>query len=515
MLPRFRVRKLTKSATAKVLSAQLSHETNTFSQNATTLQSFAERVFLKDAQIAEALSGTACELAAHIDAARDHGWQLVQPLAAHATPSGRATRDTWQQLLEQVLSGCSPDLDGVILALHGAMATQGEDDAEGALLEAVRQVVGPEVPIVVTLDLHANVTDRMAECANAIYAYRTYPHVDQYPVAREAADCLQRLMQGPVRSRCVVAHAPLLDGCDHGRTHLPGVMTSLLTMAGDLRRSHAGVTEVAICAGFPWADIAQAGPSVTVSGTASADVLRQVAATVMEAIWSTRQQSSVRLLSLEEMVQSLADPVDAPVVISDFTDNPGHGAPGDGVRILAALLAAGQRKVALAGICDPASAALCAEAGVGAQVQLRLGAKQNPAVYGEPMAVTGTVLRVGDASYVCDGPMWRGITIKTGLTAVVEVEGLWVIVTSNNMQTIDQQAFLSQGIDPRQCAAVVVKSQQHFRGAFDPIASRTILVDSGGAVSSQLSRLPYQRVRRPVWPLDDPDFSLTYSVLEN
>ncbi|MEJ8851263.1 M81 family metallopeptidase [Variovorax rhizosphaerae] len=503
---------------AKVLSAQLSHETNTFSQTPTTLQSFAERVFLKNAQIAATLSGTACELAAHIDAARDHGWQLVQPLAAHATPSGRATRDTWRHLLQQVMSGCSPDLDGVILALHGAMAAEGENDAEGALLMAVREIVGPKVPIVVTLDLHANVTDRMAECANAIYAYRTYPHIDQYAVAREAADCLQRLMHEGLQSRCVVVHAPSLDGCDHGRTHLAGVMTSLLGMAADLRRSHEGVTEVAVCAGFPWADIEQAGPSVTVSGTASAAVLRRVGATLTEAIWSSRHETSVRLLTLHEMVQALAkrdEGEKAPMVISDFTDNPGHGAPGDGVRILAALLAAGQRKVALAGIYDAESAAACAAAGVGAQVHLRLGNKQNPAVYGEPLAVTGTVLRVGDAQFVCDGPMWAGITIKTGLTAVIEIAGLWVIVTSNNMQTTDRQAFLSQGIDPTQCAALVVKSQQHFRGAFDPIASRTILVDSGGAVSPRLRRLPYQRVRRPVWPLDDAAFSLTYSGLRD
>lgn len=506
---------MTRSARVKVLSAQLSHETNTFSQHSTTLQSFAERIFLKEGQIRGALSGTACEIAAHIDAARAYDWELTQPLAAHATPSGRATRDTWQQLLEQVLSGCSPDLDGVILALHGAMATQDEDDAEGALLAAIRRIVGPRVPIVVTLDLHANVTDRMAENVNAIYAYRTYPHVDQYSVARAATDCLKRLMDEPTRTRCVVARAPLLDGCDHGRTHAPGVMTSMLSLADDLRARHEGVTEIAICAGFPWADIAEAGPSVSVSGTASAEVLREVAAIVTRAIWDSRQQTSVQLLSLDEMVHVLSEPAEAPAVIADFTDNPGHGAAGDGVQILASLLAAGVRNVALAGIYDPESAALCAAAGVGAQVTLSLGAKQNPTVYGAPLEVTGKVLRVGDASYCCDGPMWRGITIKTGLTAVVEVDGVWVIVTSSNMQTTDQQAFLSQGIDPSQCAAVVVKSQQHFRGAFDPIASRTILVDSGGAVSPRLGRLSYQNVRRPVWPLDNPDFDITFSQLED
>lgn len=506
---------MTERSHPRVLSAQVSHETNTFSPTPTTLASFAARLLLKDGQIAETLQGTACELAAHIDAAHAHGWQLVQPLAAHAVPSGRATRETWQALSAQVLSACSPDLDGVILALHGAMATEDEDDAEGALLLAIRRIVGPDVPVVVTLDLHANVTDRMAECVNAMYAYRTYPHVDQYPLAQEAADCLDTLMRQPVRSRCVVAHAPLLDGCDHGRTHAPGVMTSLLALADDLKRRHEGVTEVAICAGFPWADIAQAGPSVSVSGTADAHVLREVAGSVMQAIWQSRAQSSAPLLSLAHMVQVLSEPADAPVVIADFTDNPGHGAPGDGVRILAALLAAGVQGVAHGGICDPASAAACAAAaaGVGAEVTLRLGAKQSPAIYGEPLEITGRVLRVGDASYVCDGPMWRGITIHTGLTAVIEVAGLRVIVTTHNMQTTDLQAFLSQGIDPRQCKALVVKSQQHFRGAFDPIASRTILVDAGGAVSPQLTRFPYRQVRRPVWPLDDPAFELSFSSL--
>lgn len=505
---------MTETDRPKVLSAQLSHETNTFSSTPTTLASFGERMLLRGEEIAHALRGTNSEISAHLEAAERHGWTLVQPLAAHATPSGRSTAATWRELSQTILQDCTPDLAGVLLALHGAMVTEDEEDAEGALLAGIRRIVGPEVPVIATLDLHANVTDRMAEQTNALFAYRSYPHVDQYEVAREAADELQRLIRSGEHSRCVVARAPLLDGCDHGRTHADGVMNSLLDLADDLRSRHEGVSSIAICAGFPWADIAQAGPTVSVSGTASAGVLREVARQLTEAIWESRHETSAHLLSLDEMVQVLSQSQAGPVVVADFTDNPGHGAPGDGVRILAAVLKAGLQNIAVADVLDPESAAACAAAGVGAEVDLLLGAKRNPAVYGEPLAVRAKVLRVGDASYVCAGPMWRGVTIRTGLTAVIDVSGVQVIVTSSGKQTIDRQAFISQGIDPTACRAVVVKSQQHFRGAYDPIASRTILVDAGGAVSPQLGRLPYQRVRRPVWPLDQPEFDIAYSRLE-
>lgn len=352
-----------------VLSAQLSHETNTFSRTRTTLESFRQRILLEDDEVARNLANTRCEIAAHIAAAAQYGWRLLQPIAAHATPSGRATAATWAYLLGRVLVPCRHPIDGVILALHGAMAVEGEDDAEGALLADLRRRLGPRIPIAITLDLHANVTDRMAENCNLLFAYRTYPHIDQRDVAAEAAAQLDHLMRSGEHSRCVVVRGPMLDGCDHGRTHERGVMTDLLALAAAQagQRGKDEIVNVAVCAGFPWADIAQAGPSITACGTANPGDLRAAATAVLEVAWARRGESSLVLLPVAEVVRKVqAHPSGLdPIVVADFTDNPGHGAPGDGVRLLAAVVDAALTGVAFAGICDPESVRQCESTGEG------------------------------------------------------------------------------------------------------------------------------------------------------
>ena len=216
----------------RVLSGQIKHETNTFSRLPTTLDSYRERYLCLGSDVAKAMRSTLTEMGAFLDAADRFGWSLVHPIAANATPSGRLTPETWHYLRDTLLDSLERDgpFDGMLLSLHGAMVTETTEDAEGELLAMLRERVGPDMPVCVTLDLHANVTERMAVNANALIAYRTYPHVDMYERGIQAAELLQRAMQRETHPVCLVRHRPQIDGADHGRSQ-SGPMAELLRRA--------------------------------------------------------------------------------------------------------------------------------------------------------------------------------------------------------------------------------------------------------------------------------------------
>ncbi|HSR12334.1 MAG TPA: M81 family metallopeptidase [Thermodesulfobacteriota bacterium] len=488
----------------RVLSAEINHETNTFSILPTTLERYKARRYYRGPEIQTAFAGTRSEMGAHLDAAKRYGWELVQPIAAAATPGGRTPAKDWAHLKTAVTDACTEGrFDGILLALHGAMATEDRHDAEGDLLREVREKVGPEVPIAITLDLHGNVSDSMAALSNVVIAYRTYPHVDQYERAMEAAGLLQRAMDGEIQPRCMTLRAPVLDGLDYGRTQ-GGPMSRMLERAERLRESNPGILAVAVCAGFVWADVPDAGPSVTI--TADGEPLRFAAAAeeLVREIRETKEEKSVRLYTLKEAMVEAARGRrgERPLILADFTDNPGSGGYGDGVRLLEAMIDAGLTDAVFGCVADGQAAALCTRAGAGAEIELELGAKVDPGAYGPPIKVKGVVERISDGAFTCEGPMSRGVKFSLGPAAVLRCGGVRVVVCTHNTQVYDLQVFKSQGIDPAAHSVVGVKSWHHFRAAFEPISRGVILADSGGLASMDLKRFTYQNVRRPVWPLD-------------
>ncbi len=268
----------------------------------------------------------------------------------------------------------------------------------------------------------------------------------------------------------------------------------------------AGLLAVTVCAGFTLADIAFAGPTVTVVGDGGDERYRAVADELMADIWATRKEITVPTLAIAGGIAAAMAPSAAgagPLVLADFTDNPGSGGYGDSVRLLGAMIEAGLGNAAFGVIADPAAVANCRAAGEGVEVTLSLGAKVDPAHYGPPLTVTGTVERLSDGAYVCDGPMLTGEARSMGPTAVLRIGGVRAVIATNNQQVTDRQVFLSQGIDPARCAVVALKSAHHFRAAFEPIARDVMLVDSGGLAARDLTKFDFKKLRRPVWPLDD------------
>ncbi len=491
--------------THRVLMAGFRHETNTFSTLPTDLAAFEARALYRGAEIAEAYRGTQTEMAAFFDACARHGWTPIPVLAADATPSGKVTRDAFETFTGEILAALDAEapIDALFLPLHGAMVTEHADDGEGALLEAIRAQVGREVPIAVTLDLHANVTGRMAALADIMVSYRTYPHVDQVAIATEALDLLARTLAGEIAPRCAVARGALLDGVDHGRTTAPGPMTELLASAARFRQE-PGVLSVSINAGFPWADIRDAGPSAVVVGDGENPRYPEIAEALMAEIWDKRHRLTIQTVSVAEAMDAVKAAASGagPIVLADYADNPGGGGYGDSVDLLGGMIAAGLENAAYATLFDPEAAALCTRARAGAEVTLSLGGKVEPR-FGAPLEITGTVKRLTDGRLTFDGPMNAGVSVAMGPTAVLAIGGIDVVVTSGRFQVYDRQYLKHAGIDPAKKSVVAVKSAQHFRAAFAPIAREIVVVDGGGGLTSaNFKELPFEKLRRPVYPLD-------------
>jgi microcystin degradation protein MlrC len=492
---------------ARVLTARFMHETNTFSRVPTDMAAFRRRSFHRDNEIPQAFRGTRSALGATFEAADRFGWSLVHPVSADANPSGIVADDAFETIAALILDAVAQQgpIDGALLHLHGAMVSESCEDAEGEFLARLRRQVGPEMAIVATLDLHANVTQRMADNANALIAYRTYPHIDQYERAWQGALLLERAMRGEIRPKTVIARRPMLHGLDWGRTQ-GGPMAELIARGEALERSSEALV-VSICAGFALADIYDVGPSVTVTvDERGGDIARgqAIAEEFMDYAWAARDYNSVKMLSVTEAVARAKEgkPGDKPLVVADYTDNPGGGGYGDATAFLAGLVAAGVERVAFHAICDPAAVQEGMRAGIGAKTVLTLGGKIDPGLGGGPLTLEGEITHLSNGKFIAYGPMGGGVERNYGPSMVFRVGGIDIIVITNNGQATDLGQFTSLGIDPTRYTTVAVKSMQHFRAAFEPIAREVILVDTGALCSGHYPPERYVKARRPVWPLD-------------
>jgi microcystin degradation protein MlrC len=487
----------------RVLTARFMHETNTFSRVPTDMAAFRRRDFHLENEIPVAFRGTRSAFGATFEAADKFGWTLVHPVSANPNPSGIVTDEAFEQITAMILGAVDAKgpIDGALLHLHGAMVSDRHEDAEGEFLARLRRRLGADVPVVVTLDLHANVTQRMADNASALIAYRTYPHIDQYERAWQGAELLELAMQGEIRPKTVIARRPMLYGLDHGRTQR-GPMAELIAR-GEALEQNGEALVVSICAGFSRANIHDVGPSVTVTVDRNS-AGEAIAEEFMDYAWQTRDFTTVKLLSVAEAVALAREGKagDKPLVIADYTDNPGGGGYGDAAAFLKGLVESGVESVAFHAICDPETVQQGMRAGIGSKTTLALGGKTDPAMGGPPLALFGEVVCLTNGRFIAYGPMGGGVERDYGPSMVFRVGGIDIVAITNNGQAVDLGQFTSLGIDPTRYQTVAVKSMQHFRAAFEPIAREVVLVDTGALCSEIYTPELFTRVRRPIWPLD-------------
>jgi microcystin degradation protein MlrC len=295
----------------------------------------------------------------------------------------------------------------------------------------------------------------------------------------------------------------MLEGADHGRTTQPGVMRDLLAKA-DAYEKEPGINVVSIQVGFTWSDMPYTGPSIAVSHEPAAEArAKEIARLMIDEIWRRRDEMSADYRSVADGVAAARAKSDktGPLVLADGTDNPGGGGYNDTTPVLQALIDAGVQNAAIGTIYDPGTVQQAMKAGVGAEIDVELGGHTDQSM-GRPVKTRALVKMLSDGVFKNDGPMNAGVLSDMGPTAVLRIGGIDVVTISNRIQTTDLQVFLSQGINPSAKDVLVVKSVQHFRAAYAPIAREIVLVDSGGICSPDISRLKFKKLRRPIWPLD-------------
>lgn len=491
----------------RIACGGIQHETNTFVKTPTVWADFA-----RDSNCGPEIAGgeivfkryrgTGAIHGGYIAGAAAAGAELVPLLCAKAQPSGIVEQATFDRLLHLFLDRlqAAGPIDGLLLDLHGAMVSEAHQDAEGAFLKAVRAAVGSDLPIVTTLDLHANITTQMAELSDVIIGFDTYPHVDMGERGYEAAVLLARMIRGEVRPEQAYRQLPLLTMPPMQCT-LREPMQSLMQRVFAMERE-PGVLTATVSMGFPFADIHDAGVSILVTTNGDRAAAERHADELAQWIWDLRDDLQPKLTKIEDVIafaQAHAD--DGLILFADGSDNPGGGAPADGTVALRALIEAKLPGAVVGVLFDPETAAQAHAAGVGQFIDARIGAKCDR-WHGEPIVARAYVKALCDGSFRYRGAMNHGVEDHLGPTATLIVGGVEVVVSTNRRQTWDTEMLKIAGIDPADRRLIVLKSAVHFRAHFGPLAGHIFDADTPGIHRPDFACFDYQKVRRPIYPLD-------------
>lgn len=504
----------------RIFVAGFHHETNTFAPSPADWAAFTcgagYPAYARGAAMLAQMSPTSTALGGFAQAAAALGWTLVPSVWAGAMPSNRITTDAFERIGAEVVADAQAGgFDAVFLDLHGAAVAECADDAEGELLERLRAVVGPQMPIVTSLDLHANVTARMLRLASAMTAYRTYPHVDMRATGERAAQMLALRLNPSAPARQVYAErVPFLLPLNAQCT-LVEPARSVIALIERLEAQHD--VELNFSMGFSAADFEECGPVLFGYGADSAVVREAVHSLHHEVAVARRADWTVDLheppAAVEQAVAlalSLTFTADKPVVIADTQDNPGAGGDANTTGMLRALLQADagtrlQGRVALGLLFDPVAALAACQAGVGATLTLQIGRAVptwSGALTEAPVQAPMRVLAVSDGVLPLFGPMTAGMTMQLGASACVELRGIRVLLSSSKAQMLDLDLFRYLGVEPTQMKLLVVKSSVHFRAAFAPIASAILVAKAPGPMAADPGDLPWANLsaataRRP------------------
>lgn len=483
------------------------HETNAFSNVATTEELFRKLAYQEGEEIIAKHTGVRDYTGGFIDEASAQGVTLVPTLFTNANPSGRIPTETIETLRDRLVSMLWTEhqkepLDAIALTLHGAGASDGYYDIEGEILRAVRAQFGDQIPVGLVLDLHGNVTEEMVRQADLLVGIKCYPHVDEYESSRVMFGMLCDIVRTGKKPFKRLIRLPWLFTPANGVT-LSGPAHDVQQLTLKLEQENEDLLQVSFFHGFPYADIPQAAVTVTAMAYTqeSADA---AALAVAEKAWNMRKEFTTKALSPEEVLDLALQVELGPVVINESSDNPGGGAPGDGTYLLRELLKRDLPGTAFGHICDPEVAALAAKAGIGSTISCQLGAKTD-ALHGEPIEIKDAYVKaICDGKYINRSPMGGGSKTNLGLSVRLKVGNVDVVVTSRARQTVDKGPFEMVGINYTEMRILCLKSSQHFKGWWKDHASQIITCDPPGIHCGDLSVFDFRFTNRNYFPLGDP-----------
>lgn len=488
----------------RILTASLSHETNTFCQRLTSLKEFGRLppgpALPGGDAVIRLFAGTCSVLGGTLDRAAELGLDVSPIYRVEAPPGGRVEDDAFEQLADLLLSRIAEHepWDALLLEFHGAMATESCDDAEGELLRRIRAQVGDRPPVLAVVDFHANVTAQMVSHLDVLLGFDHYPHTDRRQRGMEAVDLLHQCVATGLRPHLAFRQVPLLTMPPRQCTDMEP-MRGLLSQAWEAEH-RPGILAATISLGFAMADVPDAGASVTVVGD-DPDAAEATADELARALWAARDQFEVDLVPVDAVLRYAAGRADGTVILADGSDNPGGGAPCDETEILEALIEADAQHATVAIIADPETALQAHDAGVGSTILARIGGK-SPDSCTAPVAAEAYVKHLGDGRFVYQTELSAGIEGFLGPTAVLQIGGVTLLVTTERVQVIDPEMLRCVGIEPGEQRLLALKSAVHYRTGFGHLATAVFDADTRGVHRPSFEGREYHRLRRPIYPLD-------------
>ncbi len=485
----------------------LLHESNTFSADKTDLEDFAAGAIRRGEQIHEEYAGSAHEVGGYIEGGRQHGFELVPILVAAATPSGPVTDRAFEALTSELIDRLKKagPLDGVLLALHGAMVVESHPDGDAEVLRRLRQAFGDVLPIVVTHDAHANVAPEEIELSTALVTYKEVPHIDQRERGKHAADIMAKIIYEGAKPVQAIEKPPLVYNIlYHNTKRVP--MLPLVTEARRLEKENPKILGVSVPVGYQYADVPQMGPSVVVVTDNDPELAKREAKRLAGLMWEHRHVMKVDLPASAEAVRRAMAAPKKPVVLVEMGDNIGGGSAGDSTFLLEQLVQQGAQGYVVA-IFDPEAVRQAVRAGVGGVLDTPVGGKTDQ-MHGQPVGIRGKVKLIYDGAYVETAIRHGGRRyLDQGLTAVVHVEGSTpdrpniVLLNSKRHTPFSLGQLTSAGIVPERQLILGVKAAVAFRAAYEPIAGTIIEVDTPGLTAVNPKRFTYRNVRPDLFGL--------------
>ena len=484
--------------TLRAVVAMMEHETNTFSPVPTPLARFSP---VTGPDVVRHYKGTGTGIGAFLDLATEAGMELSTPMAGNANPSGRVEASAYAAMCDAICDAIAQGCDVCFLDLHGAMVTETTEDGEGSLLKRIRQMA-PDLPIAVSLDLHANITPEIVENCTVLVGYKTYPHIDMYEAGEHAGKIMLRALRGEIRPVMAWGQRPILAQTLR-MGHRDEPMKTMIALARE--EEEKSLLAASVFGGFALADIRNAGLSIVTVADGNRARAEEASERLLGVAWKEKAEWLFHSEPLADTVARAKAMTEGPVILLDHADNSASGGTQDTVAVLAEVIDQGLEDVAMFGICDPDAVEAMAAAGVGNTITLDLGGKVDmPTIgrKGEPLNITGKVRAVTDGDFVITVPMGRGTTMSMGRTAVLDTGKVQVVVCSRHTEPYDLGVFRSVGIEPTAKRYLILKSRIHFRAGFEAIAKAELPCNGVGVTSSDNSLFKFEAVRRPIYPLD-------------
>jgi microcystin degradation protein MlrC len=490
----------------RIAIGQLWQETNTFNPLPTTKQDFADFGIVRGNVLIERMADTN-ELGGFIQSLR--AWperpEIVGLVRLPAWPSGAATNETFLWLRKEMTAALHAALPvhAVLLALHGAMVADGAPDVEGEVLSMMREIISSRIPLVATLDLHANITEKMVRAADALVLYHTAPHIDVFETGQRGASVLRRILIAGARPVTAFQKIPMVVPAERANTQDPASVSFGFCQRLHELESRPNVLAVGLAPVQPWLDIPEFGTSVLVVTDSDQDLAQSECARLASEVWKQRREYLPELTAIEDAVRA-AHEGDGLTVLSDSADATTSGAPGDSTWILRELLKYNWPRPALVTVVAPEVVAQAHQLGVGSEWSGLIGGVRDRR-FSEPLMLTAQVSNLFDGTFVISGHLARNLAIDMGRCAMLRQRNVHVIVTSRSGPHFAPELFRAAGLDPFAASVLVAKSPCGFRAAYAPHAARIFVVRAPGCAPSDFWRYEYKNIPRPLWPWDEFD----------